>query len=46
MLHKWWDNIRTDIKGIGWVGADWMYLAQDGYAHLAAINTVMNVQVP
>jgi hypothetical protein len=40
------DNIRRDFKGIGWVGVDWIYLVQDGYACLAAVNTVMNVQVP
>jgi hypothetical protein len=35
-----------DFEGVGWVGADWMYLAQDGFACLAAVDTVMNVQVP
>jgi hypothetical protein len=39
------DNIRRDFKGIGWVGVDWIYLAEDGYACLAAVNTV-SVQVP
>jgi hypothetical protein len=46
-IHKWGgDNIRRDFKGIGWMDVDWIYLVQDGYAYLAAVNTVMNVQVP
>jgi hypothetical protein len=23
------DNIRMDLKGIGWEGVDWMHVAQD-----------------
>jgi hypothetical protein len=25
----WEDNIRMDLREIGWEGVDWMYLAQD-----------------
>jgi hypothetical protein len=27
--HKWEDNIRIDLREIGWKGVDWMHLAQD-----------------
>jgi hypothetical protein len=24
------DNIKMDLRKLGWVGADWIHLAQDG----------------
>jgi hypothetical protein len=36
------DNIRTDLREIGWGGMDWIDLAQDR----ALVNTVMNHRVP
>jgi hypothetical protein len=26
--HSWEDNIKMDIRGIGWVGMEWINLAQ------------------
>jgi hypothetical protein len=26
--NRWKDNIRMDIREIGWEGADWIHLAQ------------------
>jgi hypothetical protein len=26
---RWDDNIRMDLREIGWKGVDWMHLAQD-----------------
>jgi hypothetical protein len=26
---RWEDNIRMDLREIGWKGVDWMHLAQD-----------------
>jgi hypothetical protein len=26
--RRWEDNIRMDLKEIGWEGVDWMHLAQ------------------
>jgi hypothetical protein len=40
------DNIRIDLREIGWEGADWMHLAQDKYQWQALVNTVMNLRVP
>jgi hypothetical protein len=27
--HRWQDNIRMDLREIGWDGVDWIDLAQD-----------------
>jgi hypothetical protein len=27
--HRWEDNIKTDLREIGFVDVDWFYLAQD-----------------
>jgi len=27
--RRWEDNIRMDLREIGWEGVDWMHLAQD-----------------
>jgi hypothetical protein len=37
---SWEDNIRMDLKEIGWEGVDWMHLAQD---RGALVNTVINL---
>jgi hypothetical protein len=26
---RWEDNIKMDLRGIGWGGMDWIHLAQD-----------------
>jgi hypothetical protein len=28
--RRWEDNIRMDLREIGWEDVDWMHLAQDG----------------
>jgi hypothetical protein len=27
--HRWEDTIKTDLKEIGWEGAEWIYLNQE-----------------
>jgi hypothetical protein len=39
------DNIKIDVKGIGWDGMDWIDLAQDRDQWRAVVNTVMNLRV-
>jgi len=39
------DNIRTDIREVGWEGVDWIHLAQDRNQWLPLLNTVMNLRV-
>jgi hypothetical protein len=44
--HTWVNNIKMDLRAIGWHGMDWIDLAQDMDQCRALVNTVMNVQVP
>jgi hypothetical protein len=40
------DNIKVDLREIGWDGRDWIDLAQDRDQWRALVNTVMNLRVP
>jgi hypothetical protein len=40
------DNIKMDLREIGWDGMDWIHLAQDRDRWRASVNTVMNLRVP
>jgi hypothetical protein len=40
------DNIKMDLREIGWSGMDWIDLAQDIDQWMALVNTVMNLRVP
>jgi hypothetical protein len=44
--RRWEDNIRMDLREIGWGGMDWIDLAQDRDQWRALMNTVMNLRVP
>jgi hypothetical protein len=44
--RRWVDNIKMDIREIGWSGMDWIHLAQDKDQWRALVNTVMNLRVP
>jgi hypothetical protein len=43
---RWEDNIRMDLREIGWGNMDWIDLAQDRDQWRALVNTVMNLRVP
>jgi hypothetical protein len=43
---RWVNNIKTDLREIGWDGMDWIDLAQDRNQWRALVNTVMNLRVP
>jgi hypothetical protein len=43
---RWEDNIRMDLREIGWGDMDWIDLAQDRDQWRALVNTVMNIRVP
>jgi len=40
------DNIRLDLREIGWKCVDWMDLAQDRNEWRTLVNTVMNIKGP
>jgi hypothetical protein len=44
--HRWVNNIKMDLREIGWDGMDWIVLAQDRDQCRALVNTVMNLRVP
>jgi hypothetical protein len=44
--RRWVDNIKMDLREIGWDGVDWDSLAQDRDLWRALVNTVMNLRVP
>jgi hypothetical protein len=40
------DNIKMDLRAIGWGGMDWIDLVQGKDQRRALVNTVMNLRVP
>jgi hypothetical protein len=44
--RRWENNIRMDLRDIGWGGMDWIDLAQDRDQWRALVNTVTNLRVP
>jgi hypothetical protein len=43
---RWVDNIKMDLREIGWNGMDWTDVAQDRDQWRALVNMVMNLRVP
>jgi hypothetical protein len=41
----WEDNIKMDLREIGFGGVDWIHLAQDRDRWRALVNTIMNLRV-
>jgi hypothetical protein len=44
--RRWVDNIKIDLREIGWDGMDLIDLAQDRDHWRALVNTVINLGVP
>jgi hypothetical protein len=44
--HRWEDNIRMDLREVGWSDVDWIGLAQDKKRWRALVNSVLNLRVP
>jgi hypothetical protein len=42
----WEDNIRMDLRELGWEGVDWIHLVQDRDQWRTLVNTAMNLRVP
>jgi hypothetical protein len=43
--RRWVDNIKIDLREIGWHGMDWIDLAQDRDQWRALVITEMNLRV-
>jgi hypothetical protein len=44
--HRWEDNIKMDLREVGWVDMDWIDLVQDRDRWRAVVNAVINLRVP
>jgi hypothetical protein len=44
--RRWMDNIKMDLRDIGWCVIEWIDVAQDRDQWTALVNTVMNLLVP
>jgi hypothetical protein len=40
--HRWDDNIRMNVREIGWEGVDWIHLAQGRDQWQTLVNMVIN----
>jgi hypothetical protein len=40
------DNMRMDLREIGWERVDWIRLVQDRDQWRALLNMVMNIRIP
>jgi hypothetical protein len=44
--RRWMDNIKMDLRAIGWDGGDSIDLADASHQWRALANAVMNIRVP
>jgi hypothetical protein len=44
--RRWKNNIKMDLREIGFGDVDWSHWAQDRDRWRAPVNTVMNLRVP
>jgi hypothetical protein len=44
--HRLEDNIRMDVREVGWEVVDWMHLAQCRHQWQSLVNMIMNLWVP
>jgi hypothetical protein len=45
-IRRYADNIKMDLRKIGWASMDWIDLAEGRDQWRALVNTVINLQVP
>ena len=42
---RWEDNIKMDLREVGWRGMEWIDLAVDSDRWRALVNTVINLRI-
>jgi hypothetical protein len=42
--RRWEDNIKMDLREVGWWGVDWIDLVQDRDRWRAVVSAVMNLR--
>jgi hypothetical protein len=43
--RRWVDNIKMDLREVGWYVVDWIGLVQDRNRWRALVNSVLNLRV-
>jgi hypothetical protein len=43
--RRWVDNIKMDLRELGWDGVDWINMTQDRDQWRSLVNTVLNLLV-
>jgi hypothetical protein len=43
--RRWEYGIKMDIREMGWMGVEWIYLAQERDRWRAVVDAVMNLRV-
>jgi hypothetical protein len=43
---RWVDNIRMNLRRVGWDDVDWIGMARDRNRWRAVVNSVLNRRVP
>jgi hypothetical protein len=46
LRRGWENNIRMDVREVGWEGVDWMNLAENTDQWRTIVNTVLKFRVP
>jgi hypothetical protein len=41
LRHIWEDNLKINLREMGWCGVNWIHLAQDRYQWRALMNKVI-----
>jgi hypothetical protein len=44
--RRWEDNIKMNLKEIGWENVDWAHLGQDRVQRRVVVNKVTNLRFP
>jgi hypothetical protein len=44
--RRWEDNIKMDVREIGWGDMDWIHLPQDSDQCRSVVTTAMNLRMP